>query len=210
MSETLACYGRRFGKLDRCEGCEERVWCAEADDPKPLTGPNAGPTGDDAAFETMGALQTAAFDWSASAGEVFGKVVTACDCKPDRIAAVCMRMCGMSYSRIGRACHKSKQAVDKDIRRISEAAPALGTAMRKTYHQNGDVLARNWHLATEYVNRIAQGRQRLYGKDGLLDQLANEFGISSPKAVWLRLRRMEWYGFVIRVPWSRRGTPRSG
>jgi hypothetical protein len=188
VPETFACYGKRFGKLDRCEGCDERAWCADAADKKPLGGPHAGPTGDDATFETMEALETAAFDWSASAGEVFGVVVQCCAERPDRIAAVCMRIKGYSYARIGRACGKSKQAVAKDLGRIAQENPTIGKELRRCYHLAGEVGRLNERLAETFARAKVAGT-RLTGRYGLYGRLASEFGLSET-AVRLRLFRM--------------------
>ena len=38
-----ACYGRYCDQLDQCEMCQERPWCRDAADPRPLnTGQAAG------------------------------------------------------------------------------------------------------------------------------------------------------------------------
>lgn len=190
MGDTKACYGRRFGQKEQCDGCEEAPWCRDAADPKPLTGPNAGPTGDDAAYETMQAMETAGFEWAGNAARIFAELVRVCDSKPDRIAAVCMRVSGMSYSRIGQACGKTKQAVDKDLARIGAASPEIGRALRRCYSLAVEIGALNDRLAEAAGRLSARGRVRLCGPDGLYGRLALEFGLPSWPAARMRLSRL--------------------
>jgi hypothetical protein len=32
----LKCYGKRYGKIEKCHGCELAQWCKDAADPKPI------------------------------------------------------------------------------------------------------------------------------------------------------------------------------
>lgn len=185
---TATCYGRMYDKLDKCDGCEESPWCKDARDPKPLTGPNAGATGDDAAFEALQALETAQFQWGVSAGRVFGAVVECCSERPDRIAAVCMRVSGYSYARIGRACGKTKQAVAKDLACIARVNPEVGAELRKCFHLAGEAGRLNERLA-EAADREQRRGERLTGPDGVYGRLAKEYGLSSWWAAYCRHRR---------------------
>lgn len=109
MDDVRACYGRMYGRLERCETCEERVWCAEAADPKPLTGPHAGPTGDDAAFEMAEAVECDASEIPESlteirrlAAKLVWEILRRADGNEDRMRIYLRRLEGMSLAEIGR------------------------------------------------------------------------------------------------------------
>lgn len=143
-----ACYGRRFGRLPACASCPYADYCQEAGEPSPLTGPNAGPSGDDAAFERLCATMAAATEMPDAApadeqpdanqavaclGELLAAVASACDLVPDRISAVVFRMLGLSMEQIGALCGKTRQAVHKDVGRIEAEDARLGHLLRQRF-----------------------------------------------------------------------------
>ncbi len=142
----LACYGHQFGRLPRCTDCEWAEYCREARDPSPLTGPNAGPGGDDLAFE-MAVATTVADDEApasgddslpaAALGEILATVCDACHYSPDRIAGVVLRLMGLSLGQIGALTGKSRQAVWKDVGRIEESDPRIGRLLRQRWPIRG-------------------------------------------------------------------------
>lgn len=138
----MNCYGRQYGRLGKCQACELAEYCRDAGDPSALTGPHAGPEGNDAAFEA--ALATFAGEEDASnaaepdmggaeLGEVLATVCDACEYVPDRIAGVVLRLMGLSLGQIGALTGKSRQAVHKDVGKIEQADPRIGALARQRF-----------------------------------------------------------------------------
>lgn len=194
--KPLKCYGRRYGRLATCRDCEAAEWCREAADPKALTGPNAGPTGDDAAYEAAVATVEDERDTQGkmrmidaeTIGRLFHGLLVVCDSKEDRILAVVMRLAGKSYSQIGKRSEreeKTKQAVQKDIVRLAERCEALGKVLRTRFPEK-DTRTLNQRLLDEFRKRDVPGRRM-----AVYRELAREFGLTTGHAVKLRIVRLK-------------------
>lgn len=215
------CYGRRFGRLTQCATCAFRGDCRDAGDPKPLTGPTAGSVaGGDAAYE---AAQQEPHEpersdpevgsRSAEVADVIALVGEAANFKPERMAAICLRLVGLSYAEIGQLCGKTRQAVLKDIDAIEQGNTPLGKLMRRHWRQRLPMTEklcaeltlrlraseRPFHtlprgtqravLAAAVEGERLRGPGRMTGPGGACAIVAERYGLSSWAAVYWRLFR---------------------
>jgi len=197
MDAVKACYGRMFGRLERCEACEERVWCRDAADPKPLTGPHAGPTGNDAAFETAEAMEAGAAEVVDDLSEVrrlaarlIREILRQCDGNRDRLRLYLMRLEGMSLAEIGAVVRKTKQAVHKDVVALERGSAALGKVLRAHHPESPWRRVRDEVIAAAFCRaRERWPDRKLTGPTGVYAWLARRYGLVSWIAARDRVRR---------------------
>lgn len=196
--DDRACYGKHYGHLAECDGCEEAPWCMEARDPKPLTGPTAGANGDgDAAYEA--AEHNAPTPQSTPATTEFGQaaraILEACEFNPARVTAVMFRLAGLTYQEIGNSLAKvrpgkTRQAVLKDLAAIQRRNPTLGKLVRQRFARPVDPRSVTAQLAALFATRAPIWPGRLTGPDGLYAILARECNVCSWQAVRMRVERV--------------------
>jgi len=172
-----------------------------------MTGPNAGPTGDDAAWEAAAAVaqDTPSLPTTvpaASTAEALATIALAAQFNVDRLAMLTLRLLGLSYAEIGALCGKTKQAVAKDVaavelmqpeigrlvraafsvrlpmaERMAEHIATMGEAGKRTYRGMPVRLKRAVLAATYHVELTKGGR--LTGANGVYGRVAARLGLRS-------------------------------
>ena len=119
------CYGRMYGKLDKCATCTEAVWCRDAGDPPPIGVCDDVPDAEDRLVAESRAgserSETAALFLQACV-----LIIEACDGNCQRIGIALARAAGLTYAEIGARLHVTKQAIAKHIAAIGRRNAAFG------------------------------------------------------------------------------------
>jgi hypothetical protein len=194
MTDAAAprCYGHHRSASDDCQSCPEAVWCRQAKDPEPLTGPTRGDDGGDAAYElaiaTVEAETEAVRDTREQLGSALAEVLRLSGRNPDRIEMLLARIHGKSLSDVGAAQGKSKQAVAKDIACIeAKGGPMVGRALRQRHPSTAMT---NAMIAMAVSRHKKQHPTRpLCGPGGVYDRVARLFGLETWESVVMRLHR---------------------